>query len=338
MRILKRTALVLVIVLLVYIVAAFFCKSKVHVERSIAVKAEAATIFNQINTLKNWKNWSYWDNIDKNMKSVYSGPEAGVGAKHSWESASDSVGKGTLTITKSEPNKFVETELAFEGMGTSLGGWKINDSAGTVTVSTYMDINVDFLFRPMMAMMNMDEMLGSDFNKSLSNLKNYCEKLPANPELKIEATTIGPMKMLTIKDSADESNISQKLGELYGQIGAVMKKQNLNMAGAPFAFYDHVQDLEGGKMKFVLRAGITIDRAGKTDGRVEYSEMRGGNVVKGMHYGSYESTGISHDLMQKWMQENGKTIIGSPWETYVTDPMTVADTSKWLTEIYYPVK
>jgi effector-binding domain-containing protein len=32
------------------------------------------------------------------------------------------------------------------------------------------------------------------------------------------------------------------------------------------------------------------------------------------------------------------TVIGAPWEVYVTDPMVEKDTAKWQTDIYYPVQ
>jgi hypothetical protein len=120
-----------------------------------------------------------------------------VGAVHHWKSQHDSVGNGSLTITQSIPLKFVETRLEFEGMGSSLGGWKLNDSAGTVTVTTYMDMDVPFIMRPVMAFMDMNKMLGPDFDKSLNGLKKVSESTPKVTELKIEATSIEPMKAAT---------------------------------------------------------------------------------------------------------------------------------------------
>jgi hypothetical protein len=62
---------------LISLIIAFFCKSQVHVERSLGINADAKIIFDNINTLKNWKSWSYWDNIDPNMVSTWG--RAGIG-------------------------------------------------------------------------------------------------------------------------------------------------------------------------------------------------------------------------------------------------------------------
>lgn len=342
MKIVKRIALVLGILVGIWLILALIAPAECHVERTTVINAPAATVYEQVNSFRNWKTWSYWDNIDKQtMNDSFAGPEAGVGATHYWNSPNDSVGKGHLTITKSEPNSFVETELFFDGMGSSFGGWKIKDTVGGVKVTTYMDMKSPFMMRPMMLFMNMDKMLGGDFEKSLAGLKQASEaaaNAAPTSNVRIEATTVEPMKIMSVLDSCTSANISQKLGELYGEVGVALKKQNLNQAGAPFAVYHKVTTNPDGSMHFVIQAGIPVDKAGKTDGRVKYWETPAGNVVKAWHYGSYESTAQTHELMHNWITKNGKTIDGAPWEVYVTDPGNEPDQSKWLTEIYYPVK
>jgi effector-binding domain-containing protein len=341
MKIAKRIGIVLGVLIGIWLILALIAPASVHVERTTTVNAPSNVVYDQVNNFHNWKTWSYWDNIDKvTMKDSFSGPEAGVGAVHYWDSPNDSVGKGTLTITKSEPNAFVETELNFDGY-VSLGGWKMKDTTGGTTVTTYMDMDSPFLMRPMLLFMNMDEMLGADFEKSLAGLKRVSEAAataaPAS-NVKIEATTVDPMKIMSIMDSCTTADISQKLGSLYGEIGGATKKQGLNQAGAPFAVYHKVVYNPDGSMNFVMQAGIPVDKEGKTDGRVKYWQTPGGNVVKAWHYGTYESTPETHKAIADWMAKNGKTADGAPWEVYVTDPMVEKDTTKWLTEIYYPVK
>ena len=339
MKILKRALLVLIVLIGIYLIIGLFAPSHVHVERSTFIESNAATVFGEINSLKQWKKWSYWDNIDSNMASNYEGPEAGVGAKHVWESSNDSVGNGSLTITKSEPNSFVETELAFEDMGTSLGGWKIRDTTGGVIVNTYMDIDVPFYAAPMTFFFNFDEMLGNDFQKSLEGLKRHIANLPSAPttSVAIVETTLGPLKIMTIADSCTEKEIGMRLGSLYGEIGGVMNKQGLSMAGSPFAIY-HRSDLTISPRFFVFDAGVSVDKKGKSDSRVTYQEIPLMKVVRGSFYGPYEQTSIAHELIDQWITDHGKTIVGFPWEVYVTDPGTEPDPSKWLTEIYYPIQ
>lgn len=339
MKIAKRIGIVLGVLIVIWLILAVFAPSSAHVQRTTIINAPSNVVYDNVNNFHNWKSWSYWDNIDKvTMNDSFSGPEAGVGAVHYWNSPNDSVGKGSIKITKSEPNTFIETELNFDGY-ISMGGWKMKDTTGGTAVTTYMDMDSPFLMRPMMLFMNMDEMLGSDFEKTLAGLKRVSESTAnATPSVKIEATTVESMKIMSIMDSCTSADIGQKLGSLYAEVGEAMKKQGLNQVGAPFAVYHKVTNNPDGSMHFVLQAGIPVDKEGKTEGRVKYWQTPPGNVVKAWHYGTYESTGQTHEIMHAWMAKNGKTADGAPWEVYATDPMVEKDTAKWLTEIYYPVK
>lgn len=342
MKILKGIGIVVLLLLVVYVILAFIGPSSMHVQRSTVINANSETVFNEINTLKQWQMWSYWDNIDPNMKSTYEGPESGVGAKHNWTSEHDSVGNGSLTITKSEPNAVVECDLAFEGMGTSKSNWYLKDTAGGVIVTAVMDGETPFLFRPMLLFMDMDAMLGSDFEKTLAGLKKHCEALPSREmtaEYVMEETMSPAMKLLTISDSAmSVGELSEKLGALYGEIMGEMEKQKLAQSGPVVALYDNVEYGQDGSMKFWFKAGIPVDNAGKNSGRVMYWESAAGNAVKCNYYGDYSNTGECHDAIDKYISEHSKTINGPVWEVYVTDPGAEPDTAKWLTEIYYPVQ
>jgi hypothetical protein len=65
MKILKRIALVLGVLVGIWLILALFAPSNVRVERTAMINAPAAIVFDQVNTLQHWKAWSYWDNIDK---------------------------------------------------------------------------------------------------------------------------------------------------------------------------------------------------------------------------------------------------------------------------------
>ena len=340
MKIVKGLGIVVVLLLAVYLILCICGPGKMHVERSIQINQKSDVVFNEINTLKQWQLWSYWDNIDPNMQSTYEGPESGVGAVHKWTSENDSVGNGSLTIKTSTPNTLIECDLAFEGMGTSTSGWALKDTLGGTKVTAYMDGETPFMFRAMMLFMDMDAMLGKDFEATLAGLKKHTESLESSSteEYVMEMGMTPAWMVMTISDSATSSDISQKFGELYGEIGEEVKKQGLQQSGPVFAIYDNVQHNADGSMKFWFKAGVPVDKKGKDGGRVKYWETTSGNAVKCNYYGGYSNMEPCHDAINKYITDNGKTIIGAPWEVYITDPGSEPDSTKWLTEIYYPVQ
>jgi effector-binding domain-containing protein len=337
MKFLKRLGIFILALLVVWIVLALFQPKVVHVQRSMVMNTDAATVYSQVNTLKNWKVWSFWDNIDKKtMKDTWEGPESGVGAIHKWESPNDSVGKGTLTITKSEANKLVETKLEFDGKGEAMGGVRLADTTGGTNVTWYMDMEIPFFFRPMCLFMNMDKMLGPDFEKTLSNLKSTCENMPKPMEFAMGEKDQPSMMVLTILDSVKTiDQIGPKLGELYGKIGAELKEANGKMAGPVFAIY---HTFAPGN-KIVLEAGVPVDKKiEKTSAPVKYWETKAGKVVSLDYYGPYDKMQPAYDQVKKWAQDNNKKLADAPWEIYVGDPGVEKDPMKILTQLVYYVE
>ncbi|MEK6616323.1 MAG: hypothetical protein AABZ32_09465, partial [Bacteroidota bacterium] len=56
------------------------------------------------------------------------------------------------------------------------------------------------------------------------------------------------------------------------------------------------------------------------------------------YMGGYNGIGEAHTAMDDYMNEKGCMHIMPIAEEYVTDPDKEADSTKWLTNIYYPVK
>jgi effector-binding domain-containing protein len=190
-------------------------------------------------------------------------------------------------------------------------------------------------FKRLMAGLMMDKMLGSMYDKGLNKLKNLMETNPpvAAKEIQIEATTVQAMNYLAVRDTASVSTIGQKLGMHYKAIGESMKKQNLNMAGAPMAIY-----YTESKTNWELDAAIPTDKPGKAEGQVKPGTMKAGNAVVAHHFGDYMNMAATYDALKKWIADNHKKKTGAPWEVYITDPMTEKDTAKWQTDIYFPVE
>jgi effector-binding domain-containing protein len=171
----------------------------------------------------------------------------------------------------------------------------------------------------------------------LNGLKTRCEAIAAIcGGVRIELTTAPAMKIMSIRDSCSEKEISNKLGELYGEISAEMVKQRMEQSGSVFGIYHSVSVQGDSGMYFVFEAGIPVNKKGTSAGRVNYSEIGAARVVKAYHYGLYNQTPATHEKIEAWMKAYKLPAAGPVWEIYVTDPMTESDPSKWLTEINYP--
>ena len=147
-----------------------------HVERSVTIKVSADKIFPLINDLHKWDAWTPY-NKDPAMKKTFSGSESGQGAHYAWEGNKD-VGKGEITLVATTPPNKLEFDLhmitPFEGRNKA--SFTL-DAAGDATKVTWsLDDKHNLLLKTMTIFMNMDNMIGKDFELGLERLKTVVEK------------------------------------------------------------------------------------------------------------------------------------------------------------------
>src|SRR5688500_8639371 len=148
-----------------------------HVERSTKIEAPPEIIFASVNDFRAFPEWSPWEKRDPNMKRTISTPSAGVGATYAWEGNKD-VGKGKMTLTESQAPNHTKERLEFLEPFPSVAdtGFKIKAEGGNAaTVTWYMDGKSNFMGKAMSLVMDMDQMIGKDFEEGLANLKRVAE-------------------------------------------------------------------------------------------------------------------------------------------------------------------
>jgi Polyketide cyclase / dehydrase and lipid transport len=164
-------AVILLLVLVILTRPATF-----HVERSITMAALPESAFAQVNDFRAWPAWSPWEKLDPQMKRTHEGSPAGVGAKYAW-AGNDQVGEGRMTIEKSEKPSLVRIKLEF------LKPWEAT-SATTFTfvpapqgskVTWAMDGENNFMAKAASLFMDMDKMIGADFERGLAAMKTAAE-------------------------------------------------------------------------------------------------------------------------------------------------------------------
>jgi effector-binding domain-containing protein len=241
-----------------------------------------------------------------------------------------------MTVTDSKPNELIKTRLEFGGAGGAVSDYRFEPAEGgtKVTWTFESDKTNNPMFRYMNVMMN--GMLVNQFDSGLVAIKRIAESMPPpvkKPDLKIEATTTSDMNYLAIRDTANMSDIGQKMGTDYGMIQEAIKKQGLQMSGYPFAIY-----YTDSPDNFIMDVAIGVDKTGKAAGNVKPGILKSGNAVVAHYFGNYDKMNEAYSSIKEWLSTNNKKVSGSSWEVYVWSPMTEKDTAKWQTDIYFPVE
>ena len=167
-----------IVVLLLILVA--LQPSAFRVARSTKIAATPAAVFEHVNDFHKWNAWNPWGKIDPAMKQTYEGAPAGQGAKYSWVGNKD-VGEGRMTIVESRPGNLVRIDMQFikPFAGTSVAEFTFQPEGGGTTVTWSMSSTKNFMMKGMHLIMNMDKMIGGQFEKGLADMKREVEAVPA---------------------------------------------------------------------------------------------------------------------------------------------------------------
>ncbi len=187
---LKKILLALLAIVIALVVVIAMRPSEYGVSRSAMIPATPEVAFALVNDFRNWDKWSPWAKLDPNMKVSHSGPETGEGSVYEWEGNSD-VGKGKMTIRQSHPHQHVAIELEFMEPFASLSDtdFRFQSASGGTQVTWEMKGSLGFMEKAFGLFMDMEGMIGKDFEKGLGQM---AEAAKAMPTPQTETTPEGP--------------------------------------------------------------------------------------------------------------------------------------------------
>lgn len=333
----KKILYVIIGISALYLILCFFGPSTIKVERSTDIKTSSVEdLQHKLADLKFFHDkWSPWTRRDPNMKTTYAGVCCEPGSSYSWESEKDSVGKGIMTFNKFNSDSVLMT-LNFDNTGDTKVYYitKGNDK-GMVSVTWGMVFDIGFLGRAPMLFMNMDKMIGPDYETGLANLKKVIESMPVETTANYEVKELSwdAKTFYGVKDKLSFEKLAAFFGTSYGKIGVALAKAKAQPIGMPKAIYFTFDEKT---MVTDVAAVMEVANGTKLEG-VEKFETPAGKVLLIEYFGAYDKSANAHYAMDAYMKEKGLTQ-SFVLEEYANDPMTEKDTAKWQTNIFYIVK
>lgn len=171
-------AVALIVVVLVVVVA--MQPSDFRIARTVTVGTPAAAVFAQVNDFHKWEAWSPYAILDPAMTKTYEGAPAGTGASYAW-SGNNQVGEGRTTITESRPNDLIRINLEFVRPFAAVNTveFTFTPEGNQTAVTWSMTGRNGFMAKAVGLVMNMDKMVGGQFEQGLAQLKSVAEAAAA---------------------------------------------------------------------------------------------------------------------------------------------------------------
>jgi hypothetical protein len=129
-----------------------------------------------IEDFRNWRSWSPWERLDPDMKRTYSGAQSGRGAVYEWAGNSD-VAQGRMEITGADPPRVtIKLDFLEPFEAHNVAEFTLQPAGSATTVRWSMDGPTPYMAKLMGVFIDMDAMIGRDFEAGLANLKSAAEK------------------------------------------------------------------------------------------------------------------------------------------------------------------
>ena len=147
-----------------------------RVQRVVLINAPPDKVYPLINDLKAWPAWSPYEKKDPAMKRTFGAVTAGKGATYAWEGNKD-VGQGSMEIIESGPRKvLIKLDFLKPFEAHNVGEFVMDPKPDGTSVTWAIYGPSPYISKVVGTFLDMDDMIGRDFEKGLADLKTAAEK------------------------------------------------------------------------------------------------------------------------------------------------------------------
>ena len=163
-------------VIVIFLLVAALQPAAFRIVRSALISAPPAVVFARVDNLHTWQEFSPWAKLDPAVQNTYEGPDAGLGASFAWN-GNAKVGQGRMTITASQPHERIEIRLDFQRpfKNTNIAEFLFQSEGGQTKVIWSMSGEKNLIMKAFGLVMNMDKLIGGEFEQGLASLKALAE-------------------------------------------------------------------------------------------------------------------------------------------------------------------
>jgi carbon monoxide dehydrogenase subunit G len=172
---LKIIAIVVAVVIAGVLAIATTKPDTFRVQRQIQVQAPPEKIFPLINDFHRWRAWSPYEKLDADMQRQISGAPQGQGAVYAWDGQKSGQGRMEIVSTAAPNQILIQLDFIKPMEAHNIAEFRLEPQGGATQVTWSVQGRNAFVSKVFQVFVNMDTLLGSDFEKGLIDLKKLAE-------------------------------------------------------------------------------------------------------------------------------------------------------------------
>jgi effector-binding domain-containing protein len=333
MRILKYIFLLLVLFAVAVAVFVATQKGDFEIKKTRLINTPRNIAFSYVNDFRNWENWI---SVDSDMKPEYPIVTAGKGASFSWEGSEND---GSVQTVFVKENDSIAQKMEWNGMPGEMY-WTFKDSAGKTKVTLRVKGKIGFMPKIYAAMKGgANRIMDNIFDRSLVALDKTLDYEINTYKINVDGIVEKPGNFYlkqTITSTIE--NMPRNMRIMLGKLTFFFKKNNIPMAGKPFILYNYYDDSKG-LTKFSVCVPVREEIFISPGSDISSGKFASFRAVKTTLTGDHSHLKEAWDKTFAYIDVNKITEADADYlELYKVGKEEVKGPSKWVTEIYIPVK
>ncbi|MCO4823018.1 MAG: SRPBCC family protein [Flavobacteriaceae bacterium] len=310
-----------------------------EVTRSRTINAPAAVIYNNVIDFKNWEAWSAWVEAHPETVITLADQTEGVGGSYTWK---DNDGVGRMETLSTTANVSIEQKLQIDEYAPSQVNWMFEPIEDGKTKVSWQMLGEDlpFMLKAMAAFTGgFENMIGPDFERGLEKLDSLIVESMKVHEITINGITeYGGGFYLYKTTSARGDNISQMMGQQFGEIMQFAIPNGIQPSGMPFTIYLNDMNVQDGNVIMSNAIPVKEKIVMLANSNILCDYMPKTRSLKVTSKGNYTNlTEAWSAAMQHIADNNLQRSTMFPFEIYTNDPGAFPNPADWVTEIYIPL-
>ena len=306
----------------------------VTVKRTILINAAKDSVSEQVILFKNWSNWSPWHRKDTSMHVSFTGTDGQPGSSYQWTDDEFKLGEGevkNLSGNDSELNYNLglTKPVSIDANGTMT----INKVAkGVIKVTWTLTKHTPYPLNALQLFVNVDKMIGGDFEAGLTNLKSFVEAHnPPPPLFEIVDMDYPGHLFQGFRETIPMTGILRYFNEKRPRMEKDLKdKINGKLTGIFYTWDTANKETDMAAVYPVTDTTLLLKEA-------TFITIPPAKSIMAQQKGGYSKSVMIHTAISKYIADKHlkqDVVI----EEYISGPPQEPDSNKWITNIYYLLK